>query len=759
MSDKSALIREAQKYLSRGQLDKAVSEWEKIAKEFPDATSFNTIGDLYLRKGDKTNAIESFHKAANLFRHEGFSLKALAIYKKILNIKPSDSDSLFSLGELSEEKGLSTDAIKYYLATADSLSKEGKKDKLLEIYEKILTLSPANIPLRNKVAEIYSKEGLISESIKQYLEIANSYSEKGNIDSAIEYYKKVLNIQPLHKDAILGINYLYEKSGNFDRALEQINEAVSSFPEDVEIHLRCAELYTIAKNFNKAREHLKKVTEAEPANMKAKKLLADLYLHEGDREKALTEYLPVLDEMIMNERYNSAIKLLKSFKDIDPIETGKRLVSLYRQLGEQTNVVSEIISLGDAFLSTEMQKEALECYKEAIDITPDDESLKAKIEEIEKQVSDKYPSVTTEKTIDEAFVESDIFLRYGLYENAKNLLEPFKQSHPDNIDLHEKLKSLYLDLQDKEQAIAECLILNELFQKSGDTAKSDQIITEALSIYPEDPRLASFATVPLPDTSATVEIPQAPSLEDYSEELAEADFYSKQGLLDEARGILEKLQNLFPDNAEISQRFASLGQISEAGEKIEHVEEKQPEPSAAEGELLEAEELQELALDSDVMDIFNEFKKGIEKDLEEEDYETHYNLGIAYKEMGLLDDAIREFQTSRKNPKRFVTSSNMLGVCYMEKGLYSLAVDILKSSIEEMEDRGESYWAMKYDLADAYEKNGNLKEAFDLYTEVYGWNSKFRSISDKIENLKTKVTETDTGHKKPKGKKDRVSYL
>jgi len=83
----------------------------------------------------------------------------------------------------------------------------------------------------------------------------------------------------------------------------------------------------------------------------------------------------------------------------------------------------------------------------------------------------------------------------------------------------------------------------------------------------------------------------------------------------------------------------------------------------------------------------------------------------------------------------------------------------LKNAIEKMEDRNESYWAMKYDIAEACEKNGDLKEAFDLYTEVYGWNSKFRSVSDKIDFLKAKVAEPEIEKKTPKERKDRVSYL
>jgi len=166
----------------------------------------------------------------------------------------------------------------------------------------------------------------------------------------------------------------------------------------------------------------------------------------------------------------------------------------------------------------------------------------------------------------------------------------------------------------------------------------------------------------------------------------------------------------------------------------------------------------ESILDSDVLEVFREFKKGLEKEVEEEDYETHYNLGIAYKELGLIDDAIREFQISMKNPKNFVSSSTVLGSCYIEKGLYSLAIDVLNGAINKIGDRDEAYWAVKYDLAQAYEKNGNFREALDLYTDVYGWNAKFREVSDKVDYLHGHIMK-GVEQKKQKDKKDRISYL
>lgn len=744
MSDKASVIKEVQKYLAKGQIDKAIAEWEKLTKGHPDGNTYNALGDLYLKKGDRKNALNSFHEAAKFFKGEGFSLKALGLYKKILNINPSDADSLISLGEISEERGLKTDAIKYYLTAADGLSKEGKKERLFDIYNKILNISPSNIPFRIKIADIYIKEGLKSEAAKEFLNIARIFEEKGDPEKSIEHYKKALDIQPAFKEAILGINYILEKTGDLQRAIEHIKEASNLFPQDSDIHIRCAEVYIQVGMIDKAKEYIKKVTELEPTHLKAAKLLGEIYIKEGHKEKAWMKYLPVLDEMLLEMENNDAIKLLESFKDIDTFETGKKLVTLYRQLGENLKVVHEFVSLGDAYSEKGMQKEALDCYKEALLISSDDDSIKAKVVELEKREFMEHVSATGEKTVDEDILEVDIFLKYGLIEDARNLLEEIRKREPENIDLHLRLKSLYTNTNDKEKAVTECIILSELFEKAGDIEKKKQVIKEAYELSPEDPRLVGKVEIPSPEEAIASTLPEGPTIEDYIEEITEADFYSRQGLLDEAREILERLQKLFPKNEEIRQKLIALTQ------EVENLE-KEPV-------LAETEAAPEPAFDSDVLSIFNEFKKGIEKELGKENHETHYNLGLAYKELGFLDDAIREFQLARNNPGSFIPSSSMLSICYMEKGVYSLAIDILRSALEKIEERDEPYWAMKYDLAEAYEKNGNLQEAFDSYTEVYGWNSKFRDVSVKMNQIGAIITEkTEKG--KPKGKKDRISYL
>lgn len=881
MTDRTAIVKEVQKYVLKGQIDKAIAEWDKLIREAPDGNAYNNVADLYLKKGDKKTAAEYLHKSANFFRQEGFSLKALALYRKVLNINPTDVDALYALGQLSEEKGLTTDSIKYYLATADCLSKEGEKDKLLEIYMKILGLSPSNTLLRIKVAEIFLKEGLTSDALKEYITVAQLYEEKEDFQKAGEFYRKVLGVQPSNKAAVMGICGLLEKSADPAGAAAHMKNASALFPEDTDVILKYAELTLAAGQESAAKESLLTLRNADPGNTTVRRYLGDMYLKAGLEEKAWEEYIPVIDEIIAGEKYDNAIRLLELFRPVDPVEISRRLISVFTQARDDDRLAAELMALGELYEEKGLEEEAITCFRNAAEIKPYDEDIQQRFRTaspaaepvpVAQEGKNTINIVSgSDKTADEIFVETDIFSRYGLLHEAVKLLENLKMREPQNIEVHLRLKVLYAETADKEMAVTECLILHELYTRKGDAESADKMLRDAVDIAPDDARLAgrverppsyeptAFSAV-APETSM---VEEGEVIEDYDDALAEADFYIRQGLTQEASKILQHMHSLFPGNADIIERMESIGQIVEPFEsRIEtgftawqpvesesgsgsipgpgeaRPEEARPEaewtaegtreqpevgnpetespapveavpPSASPGhevpeeeplvhagddlnkeyedlmlteqDLDEAQEMPEIELDNDVLDIFQEFKRGLEKELGDEDSETHYNLGIAYKEMGLTDDAIKEFQSSRSDPKRYIQSSTMLGYCYMEKKLYSLAIDVLKKISEEGTEKDDSYWPVRYELADAYEKNNNLKEALDLYTSVYGWNANFRGVSERVTHIREQIgtaahqpargtaatgssgksSSPDKTTDKPAGKskRDRVSYL
>ncbi len=135
-------------------------------------------------------------------------------------------------------------------------------------------------------------------------------------------------------------------------------------------------------------------------------------------------------------------------------------------------------------------------------------------------------------------------------------------------------------------------------------------------------------------------------------------------------------------------------------------------------------------------EIVQAFKKGIEDQVGPEDFDTHYSLGIAYKEMGLLDEAIGEFQFAAKEPRLLVDCCSMLGLCFRDKGMAGLGVKWYRRGLESAAGRDEEkILAMRYDLAELLAGMGERREAMDIFTEVYGINSKFRDVATRIKDL------------------------
>lgn len=151
-----------------------------------------------------------------------------------------------------------------------------------------------------------------------------------------------------------------------------------------------------------------------------------------------------------------------------------------------------------------------------------------------------------------------------------------------------------------------------------------------------------------------------------------------------------------------------------------------------EGEAAPTEEGREVSLE----EIFRDFKKGVEQQLSPEDYETHYNLGIAYKEMGLTDEAIGEFQLAAKDPLHAVECCAMLGLCFLEKGLPQLAVKWYRKGLDTVGIKDDDRLGLQYALAGVLEQIGDADGAYRTYLEIYSSNAAYRDVPARIKELR-----------------------
>jgi tetratricopeptide (TPR) repeat protein len=141
-------------------------------------------------------------------------------------------------------------------------------------------------------------------------------------------------------------------------------------------------------------------------------------------------------------------------------------------------------------------------------------------------------------------------------------------------------------------------------------------------------------------------------------------------------------------------------------------------------------------------EVFQEFRAELgELGEEDEDLETHYNLGIAYREMGLLDEAIGEFQKVAKavqkgKPFRYsMNCATMLGLCFMDKGEPKVASMWYQRALESPGLEQDAVLALRYDLGMALENAGESKQALDSFRQVYAMNIDYRDVADRIAEL------------------------
>ncbi|HDH51463.1 MAG TPA: tetratricopeptide repeat protein, partial [Nitrospirae bacterium] len=637
MINRASITKAAQTFAAKGQIDKAIAEWQKLLKEGHDCNVYNTVGDLYLRKKATREAIDAFAMAAAIFREDGFYLKAIALYKKILNLSPKEVEALICLAELNAEKGLIGNANENYMAAAELLIKEGSTEKAVEIYKEILKVSPSNINIRRKIADLYLDIGKKEESSNEYLAIALEYLERKEYEKAQEYFLRVLGFDAENVPSLVGLSRTAEDSGDVKQAYEYLNKAISFAPDDSAALFNYARLSIETDNVDSAKQALVKLTELDPSNIKHKKLLGTIYLKEGALENAWKELLPYIDDALSAKKWDEALELLGNFMECESVEEVKRrLVSAYKGKDNKDAAIKELRELAAIYENKKLPEDALQSYRDLLMMNPMDEDVQIKVKELEKETAPA-PEVFFEETpVDEALPKVDEYIGQELLSEAVTGLEILKAREPENLNVLTRLRDVYIKTEDKEKAIGEFIAIAEIHEKKGDMGAKDAMIADANKLNPDDPRLVALRMlseevkeeVEVPSEEAA--IPAAGTPEKFQEEMAEADFYAQQGLKDEAINLYKKLLEASPGNEEVMKKLKAL----EPGK-----EEQEEATTAVEG---------------DLKDIFGEFKKGIEAELGDKDASTRYDLGIAYKEMGLLDDAIQEFKISGKDPGKVV---------------------------------------------------------------------------------------------------------
>jgi tetratricopeptide (TPR) repeat protein len=140
--------------------------------------------------------------------------------------------------------------------------------------------------------------------------------------------------------------------------------------------------------------------------------------------------------------------------------------------------------------------------------------------------------------------------------------------------------------------------------------------------------------------------------------------------------------------------------------------------------------------EADFAKMLSQFKDKVAENLEADDLAAHYDLGTAYKEMGLVDEAIYEFQQALRAESDHLPTHELLGQCFMEKGQFEVAVRSMNRALDSATEVEDELLGIYYQMARAHEELGNKGDALEFYEKVFALDINFQDVTERLRVLR-----------------------
>ena len=754
--EKAKVVRSAEKFLALGKIPAAIKEYELlVANDEEDLTALNMLGDLYVRVGSKAEAIACFQRIAEHYREQDFSLKAIAMYKKIDRLQPGDPVIADQLAALYGMQGLIVEARAQYLIVADAYTKAGELRKALEVLRKIADLDPENTDIRIKLAEGYLKEGLTSEAATAFVVAGEHLLARGAVESAVEAYARALEIDPQDQTILQGILAAHAARGTADEAAEIIERAVAESPDEIFLLELLARAYVAAEDAAGAEHATAALAAKDPSTYLRFVEVAHLYLKSGNLDAAVNVVGRILEQMLAGREEVALLELVNEALARNPEHVGalRLLVRIHWWQRDMEKLRAALERLLEAAQAENLDDDERYALTQLTRLAPDEQRYFKRLNELggaSKEATGEtlpgFPTAGAQVPTFESFqMSGDVAV------------------NSEGVDSSQSFE--WNTVADAPSADPQAWATVD---DSAVTAESDADGADFQEINFETVVAEELSTGHDPAQSGSTPARQAM----LHHELESVDFYIDQGYMDIAADTLELLERQFGPHADIDKRRDLLkatpvaatasapGDQSPANElaapaKVARDKKKTPRaPKKAASPPLEsapskrpASSDSKSAIDPGLAEIIEEFRVAAEDEepqASEADFETHYNLGLAYKDMEMKDEAIEEFQIAAgmvapgDGTARYLQCCNMLGHCFLQKGLPRLAVMWFKKGLDSPGHSEDEYQALRYDLGAAYEEMGNLEQAIDVFSEVYGVNVSYRGVAERLEQLQAR---------------------
>src|SRR4029078_5521399 len=189
--DRSKAMRNAERFIAQGKIRSAIDEYREIVRNDPrDMVTINMLGDLQAKDGNKNEAVRCYEKVADYYGKQGFAQKAIAIYNKVLRLKPDSPEISEKLAELYRMKGSVSEAKSHYTTLAEHYLKNGYRTEAYAIWKQIGLLDPNNTQVFITLAEAYLEDHELEEAAEAYCEAATRFNRAADHSASVDALNK-----------------------------------------------------------------------------------------------------------------------------------------------------------------------------------------------------------------------------------------------------------------------------------------------------------------------------------------------------------------------------------------------------------------------------------------------------------------------------------------------------------------------------------------------------------------------------------------
>lgn len=691
--DKSKAMRNAERYVAQGKIRAAINEYYSVVKNDPrDFATLNMLGDLHFKNSEKTQAVECYLQVADHYNKQGFAQKAIAVYNKVSRIQPNSIEVVAKLAELHKGKGALSEAKSHYKALADHFEKTNRRREALATWRQIAQLDPNNTDVCLSLADSYVRENQKDDAVEAYAEAGSRFTRQERYEDAIRAFMKGFDIRATDLKILGGIVKAQTALGCVGKAVSLLEEILESEPYNRDVLYLLIECCVEVQDAAGAEKAVIRLVEIEPANYPKFLDLIRIYLNVDDAGSAARILTMCSEHLLAGGRSDECAKWINEILERDAAQlVGLRLLVQYNSwLNDENGFRSALERLYNAASIKEAVEDERFALAQLVVILPHEVRFRDRLNEInEKHGFDDSP-------VDEELLRAQF---------AKD-----KPAEPE-VDAS----------------------LNGHKPASNNGASADVIEAEIIEEAPERKKSSKRRGK---DKKANVGKLSPAAEQKIEKELESVTFYIENDYNELAEKTLAELAKEFGDREEFEALRKRIGAgHEEATSEVETSDDVIPEQEAAtSNEVVGGSTL-------GINEIRSEF--GIEgfDDSNSEDYETHYHTAVAYQGMGLIEQAISEFQDAINltrlddGTRRFYQCANLLGLCFMENGMPNHAVTWFGRALETSEISDEEQHGLWYELATAHDANGDHDEATKYFEKVYAENVDFRDVSERVKTL------------------------